>query len=210
MMTLKRIFFLIPTLVFVLSTESCSLLYELEPYALDNYTVGYSEYYKNAYLGGYHYDLSEEGRNMVLPEEYMGYPIVAAHGFSGRGYPASLHVMFDTDNMPEAAGCEVSAFGDCEIIDYFTSPSIEYVDFHLTVSKNLKDISGASLGGGLILERVGDGVTKVYICRFYVSCHEENETYYAEEGKLYNKSDGTLVDNITYFDYKYASASIHS
>ena len=58
--------------------------------------------------------------------------------------------------------------------------------------------------GGIVLakyEENGETIYNVYILTCYVTCDENNKTFYAKEGKLYFKQTDKLVDGIIYEDF---------
>ena len=200
---MKRVLAVIFALVVSLSCVGCSMLYDLEPDAINGcLSVGYSKILNDAYVGRYEWDGTLQGQNIVVPEEYNGIPITAFGGYSGRGYPSSFAIIFN-DEAKEMLCPGATQWGAYSGIHTLENYELNYLDFNIHISKNIETIESLSLGGYIVAECESEEATAyvVYVLRCYVTCDENNEFFYAKDGKLYNKNNDVVVDDIIYMDF---------
>lgn len=70
--------------------------------------------------------------------------------------------------------------------------------FSLHLGKNVAQLSQPGAAGYAGLD--GQGRQTVWLIRWYVTCDAENETFYAENGRLYTRADGLPAEGLLYQD----------
>ncbi len=142
---------------------------------------------KNSYASEYTY-VKEGTRDIVIPDEYSGYPVTKLGGFYGRGVmdPFCITVARDASVIEALAGETIE---EAEIIE---------INFNLYIGKNVKEICGVIDLYSMDFNEQGEKIA--YHPTVYVICDEENEHFYSENGKLYN-NDGALVEGFAYSEF---------
>ena len=199
---MKKLLVISLLLGLIFSLCGCSLLYTHVNNAVGSFDVGCSEKLGKAFLATYNWDGSEEGMNIVLPESYNGIKITGLGGYTGTGVPDPF--MIEPNEKARENLCPnatVWAHSGGKIV---AGPeSIHHLRFKLHINKQIEEIKNLSAGGFIIAQYIEDGQSKenVYVLTCYVTCDEENETFYSKDGKLYYKKDDTLVEDIVYEDF---------
>lgn len=192
--------------VICISSSGCSLMYDCELDAIDNFDVGYSEILDNAFLSSYNWDGSDKTKNIVIPDEYKGIPITELGGYCGRGVPCAFGI-----NLPDAIlnnlCSEANEWCFSDSYEDIESTKTIYLNFNLHISKNIKQFiehnldcfyEGAYFDGK-------DYHSKIFVVPLYnITCDEDNITFYAKDGKLYYRKDDALVADILYYDFDIA------
>ena len=199
---MKKLLVISLLLGLIFSLCGCSLLYTHVNNAVGSFDVGCSEKLGKAFLAGYNWDGTEEAMNIVLPESYNGVKITGLGGYTGRGVPAPFRI--EPNEKAREILCPnatdwMYAHGRITI----EIANVQYLRFKLHISKQIAEIENLSAGGFIIAEYQENGETKeiVYILTCYVTCDEGNNTFYSKDGKLYNRQDNSLVEDIVYEDF---------
>ena len=82
------------------------------------------------------------------------------------------------------------------------------LDFNIHISKNIEKITLSSLNYVYVGEYSnGENyeLKAMVAFRYRFTCDENNETFYAKDGKLYYKENDTLVSDIFYYDHVFNS-----
>ena len=193
------------TLCFIicLSFSGCSLMYEYELDAIDNFDVGYSKILNNAFLSSYSWDGSDDTKNIVIPEEYQGIPITELGGYYGRGVPCAFGV--DLPEVLQNNLCiEASQWFCSSVYEDIGSVDTIYLNFNIHISKNIKQITEHTLDcfyEGTYFDGEDNHSKIIVVFLYNITCDEENNTFYAKDGKLYLRKDNTLVTDILYCDF---------
>jgi len=141
---------------------------------------------KKAAVGGYMYDPKSGNDTIDIPEYYGKYPI------NGMGYTAGpFPFQIDIKNVHVTAG----VFPHDGSFDWYTKDrNLEFVyyDLVLNIGPNIRKIYAAQDGLR--------SVNKLYVPRVYVNCDPDNPNYYSEDGILYQKKDGKVVDGFLYWN----------
>ena len=187
------------TVAFTLS--GCFLFYSGEYTEDMRMFVGYSKIRKKAFVGQLSGDL--ENTDFVLPDEYMGCPVTTLGGYFGRGVPSPFCLEME---LPEEYGEYVEewrtfAAHDPELDE--TGDGWETVIFHVALGKNLRSIRYTLpctyLGIEVDYDEEGVPVRDIlYKIVPFFTVSEENETFYAEGGRLYYKDSGEPVGEFEY------------
>lgn len=157
-------------------------------------------YYRNlvthqAFAADVDWDGSD-GAVIVIPDEVHGYKVTALGGYIGRGVPTAFDL-----NAPETWDVRVG-FGNAAVAadaekDY---PNAQIIDCSMTLKlgKNIEELNELCCCGFQGYDEAGRET--VWRFRWYVECSEENETFYAENGRLYYRADGALAADFIYWD----------
>lgn len=129
----------------------------------------------------YYWDGTQEGTVLTIPEEYDGHKITDIGA-------ETLSCPFGVDFPDELDGAifySLSSDGkeilrtESVTFTIILSKNISVLDSCLSYSQNYETESGALI---------------VYEIYFYFECSDENQTFYADGGVLYNKNDNTLAE----------------
>lgn len=132
-----------------------------------------------------------------IPDEFMGYPVTTLGGYTGRGYPCPFSARVNTADY----GVENDGFTcDDKFFDYHHRADDEYetLVFSVRLGKNVRNlgyVDGKSYLGNYLENGGFDFAVKVV---YFFTVDGENETFSAENGKLYYKASGELVDEFFY------------
>ena len=199
---MKKLVVVILSILLIFSLCGCSLLYDHKYYAVDSFNVGYSDFLNEAFLGDYNWDGTEEGMNITIPEYYNNIKIKGLGGYHGRGVPTSFEIVPNEEarNILCPNATRWSYVSDTESMDIGT---VQYLKFTLNISKYIKEIECLNAGGIIAAKYVENEETKynIYVLTCYVTCNEDNKTFYAKDGKLYFRDGDVLVEDIVYEDF---------
>lgn len=200
---MKKLIVAILCILVCLSFSGCSLLYDYQVNAVDSFDVGYSRTLDDAFLASYNWDGTEETMKLVIPETYRGIPITTLGGYYGRGVPCSF-VLEPTEAAKEKLFDEATEWfsvSDIRGIE-IEIDEINTFNFDVHISKNIEKIEMLNLGSFVCGEYVKNGTTcyKVFVLLCTITCDEDNEVFYAKDGKLYYRQNDTLVTDICYYD----------
>ena len=199
---MKHILTLLLTVTLLVTLTGCSLLYDHEYCAVDSFNVGYSKALSDAFVGTYNWDGTDEGMNITIPEYYNDIKIKGLGGYFGRGVPTPFNIVPDEEARnilcPSATGW--SYVNKTTNIDANT---VQYLKFTLNISKYIEKIENLNAGEIIVAEYVEKEETKynVYVLTCYVTCDENNKTFYAKDGRLYFRKNDAIVEGIIYEDF---------
>ncbi len=173
--------------------SGCSLFYHGVFDGESGFYLCYSDLHKDCFVGEYAWDGTEDGKTIFLPETYKNYPVTKLGGYFGRGVPMPFHVElplhadYVTDVEPEDAP------------DWYPN-GYEVVDmtFTLVVGENLREVYYTN--NPYFAQENSDGSYTLYRVSFSVTCSPQNPVFYSDEGRLYNRFDGSPVDGLRYVD----------
>jgi hypothetical protein len=149
------------------------------------------------FVSGYTCTEYTEGMEITIPDDYNGIPIKRIGGFSGIGAPSPFRIDLSQVYMNAPEGSEfdmIWRYPDDELSVAYT---IENVVFQLNIGKNIEEIDFVFMDDYYphINE---DGTVTFYHPVVYITCSEENTTFYSKDGKLYYKSTNALVEDFAY------------
>lgn len=199
---MKYIVTLFLIIVLLLTLSSCSLWYDHENNAVGFFNVGYSESLNDAFIGAYNWDGTDEGMNITIPKYYNNIKIKELGGYCGRGVPTPFEILpaEEARNILCPNATEWSRVAHTATI---VASSVQYLNFTVNISKYIQEIENLDAGGIIVAEYVENGETKynVYVLTCYITCDEDNKTFYAKDGKLYLRDGDVLVEDIIYEDF---------
>ena len=150
------------------------------------------------FVSGYTCTEYTEGMEITIPDDYNGIPIKRIGGFSGIGAPSPFGIDLSQlyMNAPEGSRYQ-SIFADhpdlFNIADEYT---VEEVVFQLHIGKNIEVVD--FIMNDYYPHINEDGSIIFYHPVVYITCSEENTTFYSKDGKLYYKSTNALVEDFAY------------
>lgn len=201
---MKRLSVSILCLILAFLSCGCSLWYSYVNNAIGPFDIGYAENVRKAFFARYTWDGSEAGMNIVLPESYEGVKVTGLGGYTGRGVPSPFVIEF-SDELKEKyrSDAKMWARANCTVSISAEQSTVRYLDFNLHISKNIEVLEYLLAGGIIVAKYEVDGeiMYDIYVITCYVTCDENNRTFYAKDGKLYYRSGDKLVEDIVYRDF---------
>ena len=139
---------------------------------------------------------------ITIPEHYNDSKIKGLGGYCGRGVPTPFKIILTEE--AEKILCQ-NATGWSYMIHTadIVADTVKYLKFTVNISKHIKEIENLCAGGIIVAEYTEKDETKcnVYVLTCYVTCHDDNKTFYAKEGKLYFRENDVLVEDFVYEDF---------
>ena len=164
---------------------------------------------KDAFVGVYFWDGDANSTTIVIPDEYEGCAVTAFGGSYDIGVPVGFDVIYRTESLI-SENVSLQSVIQNENGEY-TGLNIENVDFNLSIGAKINDIDGVDVKRVMAVYVVKDpsavyyredDFIALYLPRFYITCSDENETFFSQDGKLYYKSSRELVDAFYYTDFE--------
>ena len=148
---------------------------------------------KRAAVTGFFYEPDTMTSEIVIPDKYGELPVVALGGYAGKGGGCP----FDIELRYVHAILDVHPHeGSFAWYLDINKRDIEYVDLTLYIGPNIRSIFADQPGL--------DTGKKLYVPRVYVVCDAANESFYSENGRLYDKK-GELVEGFLWWDEEFGS-----
>ena len=134
--------------------------------------------------------------SFVIPDEFMGYPVTTLGGYIGRGFPCPFGVRVYSDDYNCGWSDEIFDIWHKEDDDF------EILTFSIHIGANVKEFDGIA-GKEYLVNRTetADGEYEedvIYKVVYSFTVDEKNKTFYAENGKLFYRSSGELVEDFYY------------
>ena len=203
---MKKCFFLILIILalVVMLTGCVAMTYECDHDSPLH--IAYSDVMDNAFVSRYYWDGTEEGKKIIIPEEYKGLPVTTFGGYIGRGLPCSFAIEI-SDKAEEILAPNADKWlEEYDVYAGYINYEIKPLVFEVHVSKNISKIDDDGYGVYIknyeAAKYMVDGIPfyELYVVSAYVTCDENNKTFYAKDGRLYYREDDKLVENIRYWD----------
>ena len=153
-----------------------------------------------ACVNRYTWDGDPQHTDVVIPDEYGSLKVRKLGGYYGKGLPAPFWIddtswmgLHDDNEDIHDLGCLAVSY---DMFDEYADECSEivYHDFHLHIGKNIDEIYSDVCATLCTI----NGLKTAYCPRVTVTCDEENETFYAENGRLYVRETGELVPGFIY------------
>ena len=136
-----------------------------------------------------------ENMEITIPDDYEGIPIkyIGASELEPFMIPLSMY-MNATDPDDKYGGTFI---GDLEKYELTEDYTVENKVFNLNIGKNIEAIKYVVMDN--YYPHVNDdGSITFYHAVLNVNCSEENEHFYSEDGKLYDKKTDELITDFAY------------
>ncbi|MGN0817749.1 MAG: hypothetical protein ACI4L9_02155 [Candidatus Coproplasma sp.] len=169
----------------------CSLFYSVAVSADGIFHYGVSK--SDAFFIAYEWDGTEEGKTLIIPDEFNGVPVTRLGGYTGTGYPCPFSIWLpESYSNDSSCGLSEDFFKNQEIVDQWFPNGYEIIEITFTVvlGKNIKSLYYTDLDNNYFQFTTEGQPTKLYkvICAY--SCSENNSRFYSQDGVLYEKSTG--------------------
>ena len=148
---------------------------------------------KRAAVTGFIYEPDTMSNEIVIPDKYGELPVVALGGYAGKGGGCPFDI--ELRNVHATAAVHPSDGSFAWYLDK-DKREIEYVDLTLYIGANIQSIFADQPGL--------DTGKKLYVPRVYVVCDAANESFYSENGRLYDKK-GNLVEGFFWWDEEFGA-----
>ena len=169
----------------VMFLTQCSLMYGNKTVSSDHLHYYTHNIFKTCFAGNYTWPAGEKNIVLDIPDVCDGYRVTALGGYIGSGGPCPFIV-----DLPNA----VSIHTEGTLPD---NARIEQYHLVINIGKYIREDELIVMDD---YHKVGD-VQFVQIL-VTVKCSPENSVFYSENGKLYKRSDHSLVDGFFYYsDY---------
>lgn len=198
---MKKAIALLMALVMLLALCACTYCYEAEE---GSFSIMYGSYLPirlernpdGACVYMYSWDGDESNMDIVIPDEYNSQTIKKLGGYYGKGAPTPFSIddtswmgIHDDNEDTHSTGVVGVPY---DMLDGYSD--IVYHDFNLYIGKNVDGI----IGNPCAMVYTVDGVKTAYCPRVTVYCDEDNDTFYAQNGRLYYRENNELVEEFIY------------
>ena len=205
----KRTLILIPLLLavcglMVLLTVALgrSWVFYAEGEEVDGFYISINRLSDRCFAGWYRLQVVQESYEITVPDEFDGCPVTMLGGVEG-GYTArGMYLPFYIDLAIFMNAEEGTAFAgvydsSLEERTFDVEYTVEPVVFVLNIGKNLKTVYAVDMDE--YYPHVNeDGSVTFYYPVVYIRCSEDNPNFYSENGKLYDRETGELIDDFAY------------
>ncbi len=194
---MKRISAFVFAFIVMLSFTGCELLDGMsylytDKVNVDNLCICINDTADCCFAGAYSCEEYTDGMEITIPDEYDGKPIKRIGGYYARGVPVPF--WFDMSALYTSSADDVYGF-DMSTVDEAQYKVVD-LPYILNIGKNVDSIVYVeNYYYGNVEE---DGSVVYYHPVVSINCSEDNKTFYSENGRLYSKTDNTLVED---FDY---------
>ena len=202
---MKKLIAVFLSIFICLTFSGCSLLFEYQTDAIDNFDIGYSKVLNEAFVSSYNWDGTDETKNIVIPEEYNGEKITALGGYFGRGVPCAFGVELPESYQNNLCS-EANQWFASDVYEDVGSVDTVYLNFNLHISEKIEQIKIHTLDcfyNGTYFNGEDYNSKIIVVLLYNITCDEDNKTFYAKEGKLYYRQNDELVSDILYYDYDF-------
>ena len=153
-------------------------------------SFGVCEFKKDAFCIGPEWDGGK--MSFEIPDEFMGFPVTALGGYTGRGYPCPFAVRVNAGEYDFT--CDDGVFD----VHHRADDEFATLVFSIRLGKNVKtiDFADGKLYLGRNLENGEFDFTAKIVYSFTVD--GQNETFFAENGRLYKRAGGEPVESFFY------------
>lgn len=171
--------------------------YHFDSVQVDGLMIHISRGQQTCIAGRYLCEEYTPNLEIVIPDTYNGFPVVALGGTTHiQGPPSPFYVDIGSIyiNAPKNSEYDAVYIGD---ESDFEDHEVIHLPFRLYIGKNIRDLS--FVHSGMYYPHINEDESITYYHPVvYITCAEENRHYYSIDGKLYSRSTNQLI---TDFDY---------
>lgn len=195
---MKRISAFVFAFIVMLSFTGCELLDGMsylytDKVSVDNLCICINDTADCCFAGAYSCEEYTDGMEITIPDEHDGKPIKRIGGYYARGVPVAFCLDISDLYMNAPEGSIYSAL-------HSTVDEAQYqvvdLPYELNIGENIDAVVNVNNSYYPHIEE--DGSVVYYHPVVSINCSEDNKTFYSENGRLYSKTDNTLVSD---FDY---------
>ncbi len=135
------------------------------------------------------WDGNKDNMEITIPDTCDGYQIVQLGGYIGYGPPGDFQIY-----MPRTWRAHIITSERLEMEEPY---EIVELDFIVNIGKNVTKIEQEIPTRYSRCDNA-DGSYTYYRVYAYVNCSEENPAFYSEDGRLYHRETGELVNKFLY------------
>ena len=153
-----------------------------------------------AFASGFDRDGETEEISVVIPDTVEFYNssrtfrVTKLGGFGDRAVPCAFGPM-----LPVGSGSGQVIYPDAEELksarERYPNASVRDLTVHLSVGRYVSEIP---MPAASLLYRDREGGGAIWRVTYWVDCDENNPAFYAEDGRLYLRADGTPVTQLSY------------
>lgn len=202
---MKKLISVLLAAMLCMSFVGCNDSYQYKIHAQDGFDIGYNTGTNDAYVSTYHWDGDENNMRIAIPESYNGMPITALGGYHGLGVPDAFGIELP-ETYKNALSAEANLWGWSSVYENIESVETIYLNYNIHISKNIEKNTLSQLNYIYVGEYYDGENYDLKVCvvfRYTFTCDDENQIFYAKDGKLYYKEDNTLVSHIFYYDHEF-------
>ena len=180
------VFALLAVLVFcALFLTQCSMMFGNKTLVSDNLHYEAHKIFKECFASNYLWTSNEDNATLNIPDTCQGYRVTKLGGFVGSGGPCPFMVTLPNTQYI----CDEGVLPD--------NAQISYYYLEISIGKYIGEDTFIAMDQ---YYNIGsDAFVQILVS---VQCSEENPYLYSKDGKLYRKSDDSLVDGFFYYsDY---------
>ena len=201
---MKKFLALVISLAFVFSISGCVFsdvcLNYTEHVSKNGFEIWVNEKSNRCFVGPYFCTNYTPDLVITIPDDYEGIPVTRIGGTFGRGVPTPFYIDISDlyVNAPSNSKYK-SIFSESMINhDYIEEDyQVEELRFILNIGKNIKEIY--DVGMQMYYPHINDdGSITFYHSVVYIICSDENQYFYSENGKLYDKKTDELISDFEY------------
>ena len=161
--------------------RECSLMYGNKTIESDDLRYYTHNLFRTCFAGNYTWSSDTNQAVLTIPDTCDGYRVTALGGYAGLGAPCPFSV-----NLSDAQYiCSEEMLPD--------DAKIEQYHLFIHIGKNVKD------DAFIVMDNYHCVGTNQFVqILVTVECSEENLVFYSQDGKLYRKSDESLVEGFFY------------
>ena len=179
---IKVICIVVLTVLLLTSLTECSLMYGDKIIELDKLRYYTHNVFRTCFAGDYTWPSDANYAVLNIPDTCDGYRVTALGGYIGSGGPcpfsinmSGVSVVYSEGTIPKNA-------------------QIEQYHLVINIGKNLREDTFIIMDDYYCI-----GENRFVQILVSVNCSEENQHFYSEEGKLFRKTDHSLVDGFFYY-----------
>ena len=184
--------------VLLLSGCSASVFFSLEG-PEDGFHYGVNRRAGYCFVGPYEVEDIEKNSEITIPDTFDGLPVTVLGGFFGTGVPTPFTINMENAVMNADSGSVFNSVYGLDVVNYEIPAkyTVEEVVFTLNIGKNLREVKYVE--PERLYPHINDDESVTFYCPVVeVHCSVENENFYSQDGKLYRKADGSLVEELAY------------
>lgn len=182
-MKISECFSLVLMVCCIISLTGC---YDNWDYYEDTLCYVTNSFCNVCYISEFNWDGNEDNMTIDIPDRIKGYKVKYLGGYLGRGVPDPFRIQFPY---------EAEIYSDWELSEQDIA-KVKVLHFVLNIGKNITEMRRINMQDYYRIDKSGE----LYRIELTVYCSPENKHFYSVDGKLYNRSDDSLVEDFFYYE----------